>query len=113
MRIRTVTIGAAATLAAALLAVPAVAAVPNYNGTVGPGFTISLAKKPTKAGKVKLTVNDKSNIHNFRLKGPGVNVATTVPSKGVKSFTVTLKKGSYTFVCDPHASSMKGSFKIT
>jgi len=25
---------------------------------------------------------------------------------------VTLKKGAYRFVCDPHASVMKGSFKV-
>jgi plastocyanin len=31
---------------------------------------------------------------------------------GKKSLTVTLKKGTYRFVCDPHASSMKGSFKV-
>jgi plastocyanin len=103
----------AASVAAALLALPAFAATPpTYKGTVGPGFTISMAKKPTKAGKIKLTVSDKSSAHNFHLKGPGVNVSTSVPQSGTKSFTVTLKKGSYTFVCDPHASSMKGSFKI-
>ena len=36
-------------------------------GTVGPGFTISMATKPTKAGKIKLVVVDKSSIHNFHL----------------------------------------------
>jgi plastocyanin len=25
---------------------------------------------------------------------------------------MTLKKGTYKFVCDPHASSMKGSFTV-
>ena len=34
---------------------------------------------------------------------------TTVPFVGTKKVTVTLKKGTYTFVCDPHASSMKGT----
>jgi plastocyanin len=69
-------------------------------------------KKPTKAGKIKLVVNDKSSIHNFRLKGPGVNIATSVPAMGKKTFTVTLKKGKYTFLCDPHPTSMKGTFTI-
>jgi plastocyanin len=110
MSIRIVITLVAASVAAALLAFPATP--PTYKGTVGPGFTISLAKKPAKAGKIKLTVNDKSSAHNFHLRGPGVNVTTSVPTTGTKSFTVTLKKGSYTFVCDPHASSMKGSFKI-
>ena len=97
---------------AAALAAPSLAAVPTYKGSVGPGFTISLAKKPTKAGKVKLTVSDKSDFHNFHLRGPGVNSSTSVSFTGTKSFNVTLKKGTYTFVCDPHASSMRGSFKI-
>jgi plastocyanin len=28
-------------------------------------------------------------------------------------FTITLKKGKYTFVCDPHAAFMKGSFTVS
>lgn len=99
--------------AALAVALPAVAATPSVKGTVGPGFTISLAKKPTKAGKVTFVLDDKSNIHNFRLTGPGVNVATSVPAVGVKRFTVTLKKGTYRFLCDPHPTSMKGSFKVS
>lgn len=103
----------AATIVAMLaIAIPATAATPVFKGTVGPGFTISLAKKPTKAGKIKLTIADKSNIHNFRLTGPGVNIATSVPAVGTKAFTVTLKKGTYRFVCDPHLTTMKGSFRI-
>jgi plastocyanin len=95
-------------------AAPAFAATPpTFKGTVGPGFTITMAKKPTKAGKIKLVVSDKSSAHNFHLSGPGVNVKTDVPGTGTKTFTVTLKKGTYKFVCDPHASSMKGSFKVS
>lgn len=103
---------ALAAAVAALAALPASAATPTVNGTVGPGFTITVAKKPTKAGKVTLAVDDKSSIHNFRLKGPGVNVATSVPATGKKSFTVTLKPGKYTFLCDPHPTSMVGSFTV-
>ena len=93
------------------LALPALAATPVYTGVVGPGFTITLAKKPTKAGTIKLVIRDKSNVHNFRLTGPGVNVKTSVPAIGTKTFTVTLKKGTYKFICDPHPF-MKGSFTI-
>jgi plastocyanin len=100
-------------VAAFTLALPAAAAVPTYNGTVGPGFTITMAKKPTKVGQIKLVVADKSNIHNFHLTGPGVNVKTSVGSTGTKTFSITLKKGTYKFVCDPHASTMKGSFKVS
>jgi plastocyanin len=112
MRKRTIAV-VVAVLVATVAALPVLAATPKFNGTVGPGFTIAMAKKPTKAGKVTLVVSDKSTIHNFRLKGPGVNVATTVAGTGSKTFkNVALKKGKYTFVCDPHATSMKGSFTI-
>lgn len=104
----------AASIAAAGLAValPAIAATPVFKGSVGPGFVISMAKKPTKAGKITLTVADKSNIHNFHLVGPGVNVKTSVPATGTKTFAITLKKGTYKFYCDPHKSVMHGSFTI-
>ena len=100
-----------AVVAAAVAAIPVFAATPKITGTVGPGFTISM-KKPTKAGKYTLVVSDKSSIHNFHLKGPGVNVKTTVPATGSKTFKLTLKKGKYTFLCDPHPTTMKGSFTI-
>jgi plastocyanin len=29
-----------------------------------------------------------------------------------KSVVLTLKKGTYKYVCDPHASSMRGSFTV-
>ncbi len=88
-------------------------------GEVGPGFTISLkdasgkAVKNLKAGVYVIKVTDKSSIHNFHLTGPGVNKEITgVAFTGTKTVTLTLKKGSYRFVCDPHASSMKGGFKV-
>ena len=106
------TIGAlVAVVVAAVAAIPVFAATPKITGTVGPGFTISM-KKPSKAGKYTLVVSDKSSIHNFHLKGPGVNVKTTVPATGSKTFKLTLKKGKYTFLCDPHPTTMKGSFTI-
>ena len=27
-------------------------------------------------------------------------------------WTVTLKRGAYTFLCDPHASAMRGTFRV-
>ena len=106
-------VAALAALAALALALPAVAATPTYKGTVGPGFTIKMATKPTKPGKITLIVTDKSSSHNFHLTGPGVNVKTSVAATGTKSFTVTLTKGTYKFVCDPHKSFMKGQFKVS
>jgi plastocyanin len=37
---------------------------------------------------------------------------TSVDFTGTKSFVATLKKGTYKFMCDPHASFMHGSFKV-
>ena len=87
-------------------------------GTVGPGFTITLTqggKKVTslKAGAYTIKIADKSNIHNFHLTGPGVNKMTSVPVTGVQTWKVVLKKGTYKYVCDPHAAIMKGSFKVS
>jgi plastocyanin len=111
MKKRTITLVLAVT-AAAVLALPVLAAAPKLTGTVGPGFTISMAKKPTKAGKYTLVVSDKSSFHNFHLIGPGVNVKTSVATKGTKAFAIKLAKGKYRFFCDPHATTMKGSFTI-
>ncbi len=96
---------------ALILALPALAATPVFKGTVGPGFTIKMTTKPTKAGKIKLVINDRSSVHNFHLKGPGVDVKTSVSAIGTKTFTITLKKGTYKFICDPHPF-MKGSFTV-
>jgi plastocyanin len=37
---------------------------------------------------------------------------TEVSEKGKKTFTITLKAGSYHYQCDPHASSMNGDFTV-
>jgi len=108
-----------ALVAAALVVVAsASAATPTLNATDGPGFTITLKKGKTKvtslkAGKYKIVVKDLSNLHNFHLKGPGVEKKTGVGAKGTFTWTVTLKKGTYKYLCDPHAAIMKGSFKVT
>lgn len=85
----------------------------TINGTVGPGFTISVNKKTVKAGTYTFKVSDKSNIHNFHITGPGVNKKTSVSGTGTTTWTLKLKKGTYTIVCDPHASSMKTTLKVT
>ncbi len=117
---RNIRLGAAAAALALAAVVPAQAAAPptKLAGTVGPGFTISLKKagktfKTLPRGKYSLTVADKSGIHNFRIKGPGkVNKTTSIVRQGTTTWALTLVKGTYTFVCDPHASSMKGTFKV-
>jgi plastocyanin len=103
----------------AAIAVPAAgAATGKLVGTDGPGFTITLkqggkAVKTLKAGAYTITIQDKSNIHNFHLTGPGVNKKTSVGAVKTYTWTVTLKKGTYKYICDPHATIMKGSFTVT
>jgi Copper binding proteins, plastocyanin/azurin family len=110
---------ALAAIIAALLVPSALAATPTLTGTVGPGFTITLKKGTAKVTKLKagayvIKVSDKSNIHNFHLRGPKVNKEVTlVGYVGTKTVIVKLVKGKYTFVCDPHFTTMKGSFTVT
>ena len=85
----------------------------TLNGSVGPGFEISLdGTDGLSAGSYKLVVNDQSTAHNFHLTGPGIDVSTEVGEEGEKSFDIELQAGEYTFVCDPHASQMNGSFTV-
>jgi plastocyanin len=107
----------------ALLLVTAVStgsavAAKRLSGTVGPGFTISLksgGKKVTslRPGSYRITVRDRADIHNFHLRGPGVNKRITgVDFEGTKSVTLRLRKGTYRYQCDPHSSDMHGRFKV-
>ena len=86
----------------------------TLNGSVGPGFDISLeGTEGLTAGDYTLVVNDQSSAHNFHLTGPGgVDVSTDVSAEGEKSFDITLVAGEYRFQCDPHASSMNGTFTV-
>jgi plastocyanin len=105
-------------LSALIGAGSAAAAPKTVNGSVGPGFTISLKLAGKKVKKLKATtyrfkVTDKSSSHNFRLKGPGYNKAiTSVGFTGTRRVTIKLERGTYRYVCDPHSSDMKGSFKV-
>ena len=87
-------------------------------GTVGPGFTIGLkssagAKVTTlKPGSYAFTVQDKSDIHSFFLKGPGVSnrQITGVGFQGAKTAIVALKPGKYAYYCSVHI--FQGTFTV-
>ena len=92
----------------------------TLKGETGPGFEIEVKQdgedaQTVKAGTYTLDVEDKSDMHNFHLIGPGVDEEVTdVGFVGEKSITVTLKAGTYTYQCDPHAANgMKGTFTVT
>ena len=88
-------------------------------GEVGPSFSIEVKKNGTdlktiRHGTYTIKIEDKSSFHNFHLKGPGLNKKTTVSFKGDRTWTITLRKGTYTYQCDPHAArGMKGTFRVT
>jgi plastocyanin len=108
----------AVAVTALAVAVQAPAATPTkLVATVGPGTNITLTKAGKKVttlkpGAYSITVRDRSQFHNFHLRGPRLNKATTVGEVRTRVWTVTLRLGRHTFVCDPHALSMKGSFTV-
>jgi plastocyanin len=120
---RTLVLVAAAALALSLVAtVGARPAVKTLNGTVGPGFTITLKLngkkvKSLKAGTYKFVISDKASIHNFVLEqesgGHWEKALTAVSFQGTKTVTVKLKKGKWKYYCMPHESSMFGNFNVT
>ena len=104
--------------AAAVAVVPAAfsAAAPQLLGTVGPDFSIHLRHADGTAvtqidpGTYEVVVRDLSNVHNFHLFGPGVDMKTGVETIGSVTWTVTFANGRYTFLCDPHSIDLKGTF---
>jgi plastocyanin len=88
----------------------------QLTGSVGPGFAVSLkdssgaAVKHLDPGTYTLLVHDLSEEHNFHLSGPGVDVTTDIAFVGDKTFTITVADGTYNFICDAHALTMKGLF---
>ena len=93
--------------------------VPVLTGTVGPGFTISLAGpdgQPVTTlveGTYTINVSDRAAAHDFHLFGPGINQSTGVTDVVDTTWTVTLQPGGYAFVCDPHVGAgMRGTFSV-
>jgi hypothetical protein len=91
----------------------------QLEGTVGPGFTISLTEDGQPVASLRpgiywLTVHDLSNRHNFHIIGPAEldEVVTTVPFVGDTTVKILLKHGTVTFQCDPHQAVMNGSFTV-
>jgi hypothetical protein len=103
---------------ALLVAGGAPAANPELHGTVGPDFDIQLnhpdGSKVTQLdpGTFDIVVTDLATEHNFHLTGPGVNRTTGVESTGTVTWTVPLVEGRYRFVCDPHNTTLRGSFVV-
>lgn len=102
----------------AALGAPAAAQAEDLFATVGPGFTITLRTAQGQAvtqldpGTYRIVVDDRAGEHNFHLAGPGVSLATDVEAIETVTWEVTFAEGRYTFMCDPHATTMKGAFTV-
>lgn len=112
-------VGVALAVTASIAPASTPAATPRLVATVGPGFTIALktpaGKKVTtlKPGAYAVTIDDRSAIHDFRLRGPGLNkVLSSVSAVGKRTVTVRLGTGRYQFACQPHAAAMRGGFTV-
>jgi hypothetical protein len=110
-------------IAAALAVLPAAAAPvqprETLNAEVGPGFTIFLRHADGTAvthldpGEFAIVVQDKAIEHNFHLLGAGVNQLTSVENVETANWTVVFADGQiYRFQCDPHSTTMRGSFTV-
>ena len=113
----------AAGLLFAAFAFPSAAAQadnPKLNAVVGTNnaFVISLRDASGNLvthldpGTYDIAVADRSEMHDFHLKGPGVDNSTGIESIENATWTVTFTDGRYSFMCDPHASTMRGAFTV-
>jgi uncharacterized cupredoxin-like copper-binding protein len=77
-------------------------------------FKFTLSKKSAPHGKITFKVTNKGHVkHDFKINGKKTSMIS--PGKSA-TLTVTLKKGSYKYICTVpgHAAAgMKGTFKAT
>jgi plastocyanin len=84
----------------------------RVTASVGPGKRISLRPKTVTAGRVTLTVTDRTRVDNFHLTGPGVNRKTGVAFRGRATWRLTLRAGRYTYRSDK-TKRLRGTFTVT
>jgi NitT/TauT family transport system substrate-binding protein len=65
-----------------------------------------------KAGRYTFVVNDTSRTQNFRLVGPGVNRQTSRSGTGRSTWTLSLRRGAYTFSSSARPA-LKKTFRVT
>jgi hypothetical protein len=105
------------TVAQATVDAPAprtLAPAPVLIGEVGPGYTITLKNRAgapvrrVRPGRYTFIVRDRATNHDFRLRGPGLNLTTGVAPRVTKRWTVRLRAGRYIYLCTPHPLFMRG-----
>jgi NitT/TauT family transport system substrate-binding protein len=87
----------------------------TLQGTVGNRFIVlrldGVRVTNLPAGRYTFVVTDTSKTQNFRLAGPGVNRHTSVRGTGRSTWTVTLRKGVYTYSSSARPS-LKRTFRV-
>ena len=116
---RIITLVAALAVAATTFAVVAYgsssrASATTVKVTAKDTFRFGLSRKSAPHGKVTFKVTNKGHVsHDFKIAGKKTPLIK--PGKSA-TLTVTLKKGSYKYVCTVpghSAAGMKGTFKAT
>ena len=114
IRIALVTLLAALVLPSAVAQAdnPKLAAVVGTNDAFVISFRDASGNAVTQLapGTYDIAVSDRSESHNFHLKGLGVDMLTPTGEKQETSWTVTIGEGRYSYVCDVHSSQMRGYF---
>jgi plastocyanin len=97
---------------------PAPSAGSELRGVTGPDFAITLLNPDSspvtdlRPGSYTIVVDDTSEEHDFHVSGPGVERTTSLSFVGRTSFRISLSRGLYSFVCDPHTLTMNGGFTV-
>ena len=93
---------------------------PRLVATVGrnDSFSISLSDASGSPvthldpGTYDVAVHDLSEMHNFHLHGPGLELATSVGNVEEVVWPVTFTDGKYAFDCAAHPATMNGWFTV-
>ena len=91
----------------------------ELDGTVGPGYTITLKRdgrlvRSLRAGTYLFVISDRSALHDFTLEGPGrpPRVLTGDGFTGSRKVRLALKAGVYEYLCVVHEQIMHRTFKV-
>lgn len=86
--------------------------LPRIRGNVGPGFTISVRPREVAPGTYRFVIRDESAMHNWHIRGNGVNRKTGIAFTGTKRFTLDLTGGRYRIRCDMHSTTMRTRLRV-
>ncbi|MBA3720386.1 MAG: hypothetical protein H0W95_08915 [Nocardioidaceae bacterium] len=86
--------------------------LPRIRGNVGPGFSISVRPREVAPGSYRFVIQDQSTMHNWHIRGNGVDRKTGVAFTGTKRFTLDLTEGRYRIQCDMHPTTMVTRLRV-